>query len=149
MSPAPASRRLRHDGRVSEDGIRACGLEIYDLEPPGDLPPIPVCTPLRDFPRIPRRARWVPPPLPEGHARVELDEDYYAGPGWSDWDGQDAGYPARVFDIPAAQRERWRKAMEDYAAMQEEIAALRSARLSAPGFAPEGWTRKAGYQAQP
>lgn len=126
------------------------GIIAYDLEPPERLRGLGVWAPLRNIgERQPPRPRYVPPPLPDGCARVELDDDYYTGPFWSDWAGEDADYPARVFDIPAEQRDRWQKAMEDYAAMQEEIEALRSARLATPGFAPEGWTQKPSYQVQP
>jgi hypothetical protein len=135
-------------GGMDENGADENGFIAYDLAPPTELPPMPVWTPFR--PPLPR---YTPPPVPEGCARVELDDDYYLGPGWNDWYGGDSkgstAYPARVFDIPAEQRERWAKAQADYAAMQEEISALRDARLAKPGWAPDGWVRTAPHQAQP
>jgi hypothetical protein len=121
----------------------ASGIISFDLGPPGSPGDVPLWTPFRDAAeRAATRRRYAPPPLADGFVRVELEDDYYTGPGWNDWDGAEAEYPARVFDIPAGQAKRWRKARDDYAEMQAEIAALRSARLSAPGFAPEGWALK-------
>jgi hypothetical protein len=128
------------------------GIIAYDLQPPdpADLPRTPAYSPFRRHMERQPQSRYTPPPLPEGYARVALDDDYYAGPQWADWAGEDEAYPARVFDIPAGQRERWAKAQADYAAMQEEIGALRDARLAKPGWVPEGWVRKGDpYQVQP
>jgi hypothetical protein len=126
------------------------GINLFDLTPPADGPLYPATDQLRHPERIPPQPRYVPPPLPDGYARVELDDDYDVGPVWNDWAGQDAGYPARVFDIPAEQRDRWDAARAAYAAMQEEISALREDRLAVPGFAPPGWERKgSSYQVQP
>jgi hypothetical protein len=131
---------------MSENGFIA-----YDLEPPGEPWPRPriIWTPMGDFRKRPPQPRYVPPPLPEGHARVALDDDYYAGPQWADWAGEDEAYPARVFDIPAEQRARWAAAIAAYAAMQDEISELRTTRLATPAWAPDGWVRKPPYQVQP
>lgn len=133
---------------MSEDSlpVAATGIVAYDLVPPSSLPPVPVFSPFRHPAERQRRPRWTPPPLTDGHVRVELDEDYYAGPGWTDWNGSDADYPSRIFDIPAEIRERWLKAMDAYAAMQDEIEALLSARRAQ---VPPGWTQKPPYQARP
>lgn len=113
----------------------------YDLEPPAPLPPAaaeysPLRNPWRQAPRP--RPRWAPPPLADGFVRVELDEDYYLGPGFSEWTGSEAEYPTRIFDIPREQYERWVSARDAYAAMQEEVGALYGNRLNAP---PPGWVR--------
>jgi len=125
------------------------GIRLYDLEPPSDPPPVPSWSPLRHPGQAAPAPRYLPPPVPEGFARVELDDDYYAGPVWSDWAGGDHQYPARVFDVPVQQHERWQRARDAYAAMQEEISTLRDARLRTPGWVPGGWVRKPPYQAQP
>lgn len=127
------------------------GFIAYDLQPPDParMPRTPAYSPLQDFRNRSPQSRYVPPPLPEGYARVALDDDYYAGPVWADWAGSDEAYPARVFDIPAEQRARWAAATAAYASMQEEIGELRSARLATPGWVPDGWVRKPPYQVQP
>ena len=109
------------------------GIIAYDLEPPSPLPPLPAYSPLRHPGQPSPRPRYAPPPLPDGFARVELDEDYYAGPGWSDWTADTAERPSDIFDIPAEQRDRWAKAMADYQAMQDEISALRDERHQPAG----------------
>jgi hypothetical protein len=131
---------------MSETGIFA-----YDLEPPTPPPPSAEYSPLRDFIRKPQpRPRWAPPPLPDGFARVELEDDYYTGPDFTDWSGEEHAYPARVFEIPAEQYARWKAARDAYDAMQEEISGLREERLRTPGWAPSGWVRKdKPYQVQP
>ena len=136
---------------MSENGIFA-----YDLEPPTPLlstplPPLPEYSPLRHPGTPSPRPRYAPPPLPEGFARVELDDDYYTGPEFSDWVGDEAGNPVRVFDIPREQRERWVAARDAYCAMQEEIDALRHERSQTFGWVrASGWVRKdKPYQAQP
>ncbi len=123
-----------------ETGIFAC-----DLTPP--VPLLPHLEPLRHPGQPSPRPRWAPPPLPDGFARVELDDDYYAGPGFSEWTGSETGYPTRIFDVPREQYERWMSARDAYAAMQEEVSALYDSRLNAP---PPGWVRKdKPYQVQP
>ena len=124
------------------------GIVGYDLQPPAPLyPTLSVLAGVGG--RVQSRPHWTAPPVPDGHARVELDDDYYAGAIWNHWKGTSAEYPARVFDLPAEQVARWEKALEDYAAMQEEIEVLRRDRLAKPGWAPEGWKRGEGYQVQP
>lgn len=125
---------------MSETGIFA-----YDLEPPTPL--VPAVEPIRHPGRPSPRPRWAPPPLPDGLVRVELDDDYYTGPGFSAWTGSETDYPTRIFDVPREQYERWASARDAYAAMQEEISALYDGRLNAP---PPGWVRKdKPYQVQP
>ena len=95
-------------------------LRPYGLQAsPRKLVPGAILLGARNEPR-----RYTPQPLPEGMARVILDDDYYLGPGWSDYTDRSVAWPEGVFDIPAEQRERWQKAQEAYAAMQEEIGAL-------------------------
>lgn len=101
----------------------------------------PAYSPMRSYPPQPR-PRYTPPPLPEGFARVELDVDYDTGERFTDWAAEDAAFPARVFDVPREQYDRWVTARDAYAAMQEEIAELRAERLRTPGFAPDGWVRE-------
>ena len=121
------------------------GIFAYDLERPAVL--LPPSEPLRNPGTRRPRSRWAPPPLPEGFARVELDDDYYAGPGFSEWTGAEAEYPARIFDVPREQYERWVSARDAYAAMQEEVGALYDGRLNAT---QAGWVRKdKPYQVQP
>jgi hypothetical protein len=127
----------------------AAGVMLYDLAPAySPMWHRNAPTPLRNPPpRRPPQPRYIPPPLPEGHVRVALDDDDYAGPQWADWAGEDDAYPARVFDVPAEQRERWAAANAAYFAMQEEISEMRSARM---GRVPPGWVRKGKpYQVQP
>ena len=130
-------------GGMSEHGIFA-----YDLEPPAAR--LPHVEPMRHPGQPSTRPRWVPPPLPDGFARVEVEDDYYTGPEFSDWTGEETEHPGRVFDIPREQYERWKAAREQYAAMQEEITALREKWLHGPGCALAGWVRKdKPYQVQP
>ena len=129
------------------------GIVAYDLEPPAAGSPHPA--PMRDQIRNPQaRPRWEPPPLPGGHVRVELEDDYYAGAYFSDWTGPEAEYPTRVFDVPREQYDRWTAARDAYCAMQEEIEAVREERnrsLGMPGWPQRaGWVRKdKPYQVQP
>jgi hypothetical protein len=109
---------------VSETGIHAC-----DLEPPlrpGETgyPLIARFTPLSKPGTASPRPRYVPGPLPAGMARVVLNEDYYTGPGFTDYHAGSSESPCRVFDIPQEQRDRWQAASDAYYAMQEEIEAL-------------------------
>lgn len=134
--------------------VPATGILAYDLEPPSRPPPAAEFSPLRDALRNPRPPRpvYLPPPLPDGLARVKLDDDYDYGASWSDWKDGDTDHPADVWDIPAEQRDRWVKAEADYHAMQSEIEALREVRMREPGYpnVPPGWKRKgAPYQVQP
>jgi hypothetical protein len=133
-----------------EQPLAETGIFIYDLEPPPKHPFLEVKpTPLRDFskPRPPR-PRWAPPPLAEGFVRVEVDDDYYAGPGFSDWTASETEYPTRIFDVPREQYERWVSARDAYAAMQEEVGALYGSRTNP--HPPSGWVRKdKPYQVQP
>jgi hypothetical protein len=86
--------------------------------------------------------RYVPPPLADGHVRVEIDRDYYTGEEFSEWTDADARYPARVFEVRREQYDRWVAVRAAYYAMQEEIETMREERSRTPGFAPEGWVRK-------
>jgi hypothetical protein len=105
---------------VSETGIHACDLEP-PLRPGG--PAAPHFSPLRNPGTRSAAPRYVPGPLPAGMARVVLDEDYYTGPGFTDYRAGSSESPCRVFDIPQEQRDRWQAAIDAYYAMQEEIEA--------------------------
>jgi hypothetical protein len=117
------------------------GIVAYDLEPPlrpGD--PGYLLTPHVEPIRMPgnrtTRPRYIPGPLAEGTARVVLDEDYYAGPGFTDYrEGADER-PRDVFDVPQEQRDRWEAVIAAYQAMQEEIETLVSDRARNPPPAP-------------
>ena len=79
-----------------------------------------------------------------------MEDDYYTGPEFSDWAGEETEHPGRIFDIPREQYERWMAARDAYAAMQEEITALREEWLHGAGCALPGWVRKdKPYQVQP
>lgn len=122
-----------------------CSVIPYDLEPPTERIGEEVrFTPLRNLADGPR-PRYVPPPLPDGHVRVQLGDDYERGPEWEYWKGADTADPAEIFDVPVEQCKRWAAAEAAYEAMQEEIAALRRTRTETP----PGWQPKAPYQVQP
>lgn len=140
-----------HCGMSDDEQAAQTGIELYDLAPPTARGPmLPTYTELRHPPEPRPQPRWTAPPLAEGFARVELDDDYYTGAQFSDWTGADGRYPARVFDIPREQYERWVSARDAYAAMQAEVEAMREERLRTPGWAPPGWVRTdKPYQVQP
>jgi hypothetical protein len=139
---------MSNEGETSGDPAEAAGIELYDLKPCRDDRLIPVVSPLRHPGRPAPRPRYAAPPVPDGHVRVKLGDDYYAGAVWRDWAAETAERPADIFDIPAGQRDRWAKALADYAAMQEEIGALRETRWRPGDQVPPGWVAKQPYQVQ-
>lgn len=115
------------------------GIIAYDLEPPGEPPPLARFSPLRERAERGIRPRYVPGPQPQGTVRVVLDS---AGPN-----GEPAGFrtyeeyptlvePYRVFDVPSGQYERWAAAKAAFGAMEEEIEALVSGRARDPLLRP-------------
>ena len=144
---------------MSDDEQAAqAGIELYDLAPPTAL--MPHFTELRLPPERQPRPRYLVPPVPDGHVRVELGDDYYAGAVWARWHcitGDTADSPMAIFDVPAEQVARWEEAQAAYQAMQDEIEALQETRrqmqreawqAGAPAL-PPGWVRKEPYQVQP
>lgn len=139
-----------------ENGIKLpqTGIIGYDLGPPSPSPPSFAYSSFRDRIGNPQpRPRWGPPQLPEGHVRVELDDDYYAGAYFRDWNRSETGSPGHVFDLPQEQYDRWVAARDAYYAMQEEIEAVQEehrVRRDSGWPEREGWVRKdRPYQVQP
>jgi hypothetical protein len=124
-------------------GMNETGVTAYDLEPARNL--MPHVEPLRHPGQPSPRPRWAPPSLPDGHVRVELEDDYYAGAYFSDWAATETDRPGEVFDIPREQYDRWVAARDAYTAMQDEIEAVREEHRTrrSPGWPQrEGWVRK-------
>ncbi len=145
VSPVPGEPGVY----VSDSFPARAGVVAYDLVPPAVSPMVTV-RPFRDLmaAQVPA-PRFLAPPVPCDRARVRLGDDYYTGPEWADWSGDETRYPAEIFDVPREQYDRWEAASAAYRQMQEEIGELRSARLAEPGWVPEGWVKKPGYQPQP
>jgi hypothetical protein len=94
----------------------------YGLQPPAKLL-IPDYRPFRTLSSAPRR-RQLADPVPAGHVRVVLCDDYYLGMTWRRTADGERVAAGDACDVPAGQFARWEAAEAAYHAVQDEAWAL-------------------------